>query len=127
MRRTRNLLCLTILLTIGAGIGCSRDEAAREGAGPGTESGSPSQGQGARPADRSGGETQVAILAGGCFWCVESAFDDLPGVIAAVSGFTGGAEPNPTYEQVSAGGTGHRESVQVSFDSSRISYAEILD
>jgi peptide methionine sulfoxide reductase msrA/msrB len=73
------------------------------------------------------GAAEVATLAGGCFWCVESAFDDLPGVIEAVSGFTGGSKPNPTYEQVSAGGTGDCESVQVRFDPSKISYAEILD
>ena len=76
---------------------------------------------------RTAGTTQVATLAGGCFWCVESAFDDLPGVIEAVSGFSGGPELNPTYEQVSSGGTGHYESVQVRYDPKKISYAEILD
>jgi len=70
---------------------------------------------------------EVATLAGGCFWCVESAFDDLPGVIDAVSGYTGGDEKNPTYEQVSSGTTGHRESVQVRFDPSKITYERILD
>ena len=74
-----------------------------------------------------GSPVEVATLAGGCFWCVESAFDDVPGVIEATSGFTGGAEANPTYEQVSAGATGHYESVQVRFDPARITYAEILE
>jgi methionine-S-sulfoxide reductase len=73
------------------------------------------------------GTTEVAILAGGCFWCTEGAFDDLPGVVDAVSGYTGGEQPNPTYEEVSAGGTGHLESIEVRFDPSKITYAQILD
>jgi peptide methionine sulfoxide reductase msrA/msrB len=71
--------------------------------------------------------TETAILAGGCFWCVESAFDGLPGVVAAISGYTGGGKPDPTYEEVGAGGTGHAEAVEVRFDPSKISYAQILD
>ncbi|MBI3449745.1 MAG: peptide-methionine (S)-S-oxide reductase MsrA, partial [Acidobacteria bacterium] len=73
------------------------------------------------------GKIEVATLAGGCFWCIESAFDDLPGVVDAVSGYTGGREVNPTYEQVSSGTTGHVESVEVHFYPSVISYAQILD
>lgn len=73
------------------------------------------------------GELSTALLAGGCFWCVESAFDDRPGVIDAISGYTGGPEADPTYEQVSAGRTGHVEAVRVRFDPKRIGYAEILD
>ena len=70
---------------------------------------------------------QTAILAGGCFWCIESAFDDVPGVVQATSGYTGGHVPNPTYEQVSGHGTGHYEAVQVTFDPKKIGYAQILD
>jgi len=80
----------------------------------------------ARPAN-SRGTTEVAILAGGCFWCTEAAFDGLPGVVEAVSGYTGGEKPNPTYEEVSAGGTGHFEAIEVRFDPSKISYAQILN
>ena len=69
----------------------------------------------------------TAIFAGGCFWCEETAFVDVPGVISVTSGFTGGQVKNPTYEQVSAGGTGHAESVQVVFDSAKISYEKLLD
>jgi len=69
----------------------------------------------------------VATFAGGCFWCVESAFDDVPGVIEAVSGYTGGQTPDPTYEEVSSGRTGHVEAVRVRFDPARISYSELLD
>ncbi len=72
------------------------------------------------------GETAVATFAGGCFWCMEQPFDDLPGVISTVSGYTGGKKANPTYDQVSAGGTGHTEAVQIRYDPARISYAKLL-
>jgi peptide methionine sulfoxide reductase msrA/msrB len=89
-------------------------------------------GDAATAAARSGaslppGKTEVAILAGGCFWCTEAAFDDLSGVVEAVSGYTGGEKANPTYEEVSAGGTGHLESIEVRFDPSKITYAQILN
>ena len=69
----------------------------------------------------------VATFAGGCFWCVESDFIHLPGVISVTSGFAGGKEKNPTYEQVSAGLTGHRESVQVRFDPAKVSYGLLVE
>lgn len=67
-----------------------------------------------------------ATFAGGCFWCMEPAFEKLQGVTAVVSGYTGGQKKNPTYEEVSSGSTGHAESVQVLYDPSKISYAELL-
>ncbi|MCW5698523.1 MAG: peptide-methionine (S)-S-oxide reductase MsrA [Rhodospirillales bacterium] len=70
---------------------------------------------------------KTAIFAGGCFWCVESDFDTVDGVVETVSGFTGGTVADPTYEQVSAGGTGHREAVKITFDADRISYADLLN
>lgn len=70
--------------------------------------------------------TEVATFAGGCFWCVEEAFDKVPGVISTTSGFANGHIKNPTYEQVSAGGTGFAESVQVEFDPARVSYRQLL-
>jgi len=70
---------------------------------------------------------EIATIAGGCFWCVESDMEKLPGVAKAVSGYAGGNEKSPTYEDVSSGSTGHREAVQVFFDPSVISYAEVLD
>jgi peptide-methionine (S)-S-oxide reductase len=70
---------------------------------------------------------ESAIFAGGCFWCEETAFEGLPGVISVTSGFDGGQVKNPTYEQVSAGGTGHAESVEVVFDPSRTSYEKLLE
>jgi peptide-methionine (S)-S-oxide reductase len=69
----------------------------------------------------------VAIFAGGCFWCVEADFDKVPGVLETISGYTGGHAVNPTYKQVSGGGTGHAEAVQVVYDPGKVSYATLLD
>lgn len=69
---------------------------------------------------------QTATFAGGCFWCMEPAFDGLAGVISTTSGYTGGDHENPTYQQVSSGKTGHTEAIQIEFDSSKISYQELL-
>jgi peptide-methionine (S)-S-oxide reductase len=67
-----------------------------------------------------------AIFAGGCFWCMESPFDSLPGVISVTPGYSGGQKKNPTYKEVSAGGTGHAEVVQIIYDPTRISYSALL-
>ncbi|MGQ3685747.1 MAG: peptide-methionine (S)-S-oxide reductase MsrA [Candidatus Loosdrechtia sp.] len=69
----------------------------------------------------------TATFAGGCFWCMEPPFDELNGVLSTTSGYTGGNKENPTYEEVSAGNTGHAEAVQVVYDPNKISYAELLD
>ena len=70
--------------------------------------------------------TAVAIFAGGCFWCMEPPFDKTEGVISTTSGYTGGTTVNPSYEEVSAGGTGHIESVKIVYDPSKVSYEELL-
>ena len=70
---------------------------------------------------------ESAIFAGGCFWCVEEAFDAVPGVVATTSGYTGGTVENPTYEQVSQGGTGHFEAVKVEYDPAKVSYEQLLE
>jgi peptide-methionine (S)-S-oxide reductase len=71
--------------------------------------------------------TDTAVFAGGCFWCVESDFDTVPGVISTTSGYTGGHVANPSYEQVSGKHTGHAESVQVVFDPEKVSYAQLVE
>ena len=70
---------------------------------------------------------EKATFAGGCFWCVESDFDKIDGVISTTSGYTGGKTVNPTYHEVSAGGTGHAESVEIVFDPKRVSYERLLE
>ena len=70
--------------------------------------------------------TARATFAGGCFWCVESDFDKVPGVISTTSGYTGGSVANPTYQQVSAQTTGHAEAVQIVFDPAKVSYEQLL-
>ncbi|HEX9397275.1 MAG TPA: peptide-methionine (S)-S-oxide reductase MsrA [Burkholderiales bacterium] len=72
-------------------------------------------------------KTEKATFAAGCFWCTEEAFEKVPGVIAAVSGYMGGTAKHPTYEQVSRGITGHAEVVQVTFDPAKVSYEKLLD
>lgn len=69
---------------------------------------------------------EVATFAGGCFWCVEHAFDEVDGVISTTSGYTGGHVPNPSYEAVSRGGTGHAEAVRIVYDSERVGYEDLL-
>ena len=71
--------------------------------------------------------TELATLAGGCFWCLEAAFNELKGVERVQSGYAGGTVPHPTYEQVCTGRTGHAEAVQIAFDPVVISYADLLD
>ena len=72
-------------------------------------------------------EFEIATLAGGCFWCIESIFRELKGVEKVISGYCGGDVPNPTYKQVCSGKTGHAETVQITFNPRIISYADILE
>jgi peptide-methionine (S)-S-oxide reductase len=83
-------------------------------------------GRQASSAPKAPGQT-FAIFAGGCFWCTESDFDHIPGVLSTTSGYAGGRVANPTYQQVSAGGTGHIEAVRVAYDLRRVSYAALVD
>ena len=79
------------------------------------------------PARPAAAHTELATFAMGCFWCGETQFEEQPGVLSVISGYTGGREEHPTYEQVSAGVTGHYESIQVTFDPTKTSYAKLLD
>ncbi len=78
-----------------------------------------------RPAPAEG--TEVATLAGGCFWCMEPPYESQPGVYSVISGYSGGPEVNPSYDKVASGLTGHTEAIQVTFDPDQIDYAEVLD
>jgi peptide-methionine (S)-S-oxide reductase len=71
-------------------------------------------------------KTSIATFAGGCFWCMEAPFDDVKGVLATTSGYTGGTKKNPTYHEVGGGKTGHCEAVEIEFDPSRITYEQLL-
>jgi peptide-methionine (S)-S-oxide reductase len=70
---------------------------------------------------------EIATLGGGCFWCLEAVFDDLKGVLSVESGYMGGQRPNPTYEQVCAGVSGHAEVIQITFDPAVVTFKEILE
>ncbi|WP_339871433.1 peptide-methionine (S)-S-oxide reductase MsrA [uncultured Brevundimonas sp.] len=103
---------LLVALCVVAAAACSAAETAEGG-------------QAGREPDS--GRRETAVFAGGCFWSVEANFEQMPGVVAAVSGFTGGRTRNPTYDQVVRGGTGHVEAVQVRFDPARVSYRQLVD
>jgi peptide-methionine (S)-S-oxide reductase len=70
--------------------------------------------------------TEIAVLGGGCFWCLEAVFDDLAGVLAVESGYAGGARPNPTYDDVCSGRTGHAEVVRITFDPAVLAFRDLL-
>ena len=127
MKQKHSLLGITALLfacqveeTSGAG---SEPAILTSGAAPATAS---SSSRDASAEKTEAGELSLATFAGGCFWCVETPFEDLPGVHAVVSGYTGGDKENPTYKEVCAGGTGHTEAVQIHFDPALIAYEDLL-
>ncbi len=102
------------------------------GIGAGLAAPAPDAPEEAPSASAGGARAQVdarnkAIFAAGCFWCVESDFDKVRGVLSTISGYTGGTVKNPSYEQVSGGGTGHAEAVEVTFDPSVVTYEQLLD
>jgi len=120
--RNRSGIAVALIAIAGVGAWALLSSRSSAVAGSGSPSGSTA---GKAPAPAPG--ESVALFAGGCFWCVETAFEPLAGVRAVTSGYTGGEEPNPTYDQVSSGTTGHAESVEVIFDPAKISYEALLD
>jgi len=106
VKRAGPLLALALALVLGA---------------------APGAGQAAGATAPAPGKTEQAIFAGGCFWCVEADFEKLPGVISAESGYTGGKESNPSYEQVSEHATGHAEAVRLTYDPAKVSYAQLVE
>lgn len=85
------------------------------------------QAQSAPPAKAKPANAAVAVFAGGCFWCMEGPFDVLDGVVSTTSGYIGGIKKDPTYQEVSSGGTGHTEAVQVVYDPAKVTYEKLLD
>jgi peptide-methionine (S)-S-oxide reductase len=83
-------------------------------------------GEAAPTAPATGAHLATATFAGGCFWCMQPPYDKLPGVVSTTVGYTGGHLANPTYEQVSAGGTGHRESIEIVYDPAKVGYEKLL-
>jgi peptide-methionine (S)-S-oxide reductase len=110
--RLHSTLGLLVLL-----LGCSRGD-----------SGTAKAAAGAQPAAEPApaGPVATATFAGGCFWCMQPSYDHVPGVVSTTVGYTGGQLPNPTYEQVSSGGTGHRESIEVIYDPAKVTYDKLL-
>jgi peptide-methionine (S)-S-oxide reductase len=104
------------LLLVGCGAAASSVNS------PSVSSGTNATAPSAAPA-----QTAIAIFAGGCFWCMEKPFDQVPGVISTTSGYTGGTLANPTYEQVGGGGTGHVEAVKIIYDPARVTYAQLVE
>lgn len=124
---------LGALMVVGLAAACSQDGRTRGSGVASSPAGSPAadhaeaaaDGQPAAP-PLSPGEAE-AVFAGGCFWCVESAFEGLPGVISVTSGYTGGHTERPTYRQVGGHGTGHLEAVRIVYDPAATSYAALLE
>lgn len=84
-------------------------------------------GAGLSPAQTAPPSTKTAVFAGGCFWCIQPAFDKAPGVLKTTVGYCGGTEPNPTYQLVGSEKTKYRESIEIEYDPAKISYAQLLD
>jgi peptide methionine sulfoxide reductase msrA/msrB len=108
-------LVLLVAVTSACGLGGDASLAAASDGERSPDAGSP------------GGATALATFAGGCFWCMEPPFEKMRGVLEVVSGYTGGEREKPSYEEVSSGGTRHREAVRVRYDSTKVSYRELLD
>ena len=105
MKKLKIYLAITLLITINSGFTMKK----------------------AKSIEQENPNIQVATFAGGCFWCMQSPYDELPGVISTTVGYTGGHIENPTYEQVCADTTGHAEAVQIVFDSTKTTYSELLE
>ena len=113
--KTITLLFIGILVSMGLiAFGCQKTDLAKEGKNDMAAKTTESQ------------NLKIATFAGGCFWCSESDFEKIPGVVKVISGYTGGKKENPTYEEVSAGKTGHVEAIQVTYDPEKVSYETLL-
>ncbi|WP_373495389.1 peptide-methionine (S)-S-oxide reductase MsrA, partial [Aquiflexum sp.] len=114
MKNTRNLLLLVLVQVFSFSVAsCSPVENKNEKI--------------SHAEEQYSGPSQLATFAGGCFWCIEAPFEGIPGIISVVSGYSGGKEKNPSYNDVAGGKTSHRESVQIRFNPDIISFSELLD
>ena len=118
---------IVLIVLFSCTLGCQIRSAEANGTENKSAASQPAQEKGSQEIVFDPAKDGVAILAGGCFWCTEAAMEKLPGVLSAVSGYTGGTVKNPTYGDVAAGQTDQLEAVLVTFDPKKISYAEILD
>lgn len=118
----RFLIGLSVLFISWGTVGCAQIDAADQQTNADREGVAVSTSQASEGAD-----LVTATFAGGCFWCMEPPYDQLPGVVSTTSGYIGGTVENPTYAQVSAGGTGHVEAMQVRYDPSQVSYETLLE
>jgi peptide-methionine (S)-S-oxide reductase len=128
----RLALSLGLAASLGAGVAYVNAQAPKSAAPAAgtTSTGTPSAAapsSGPSTATATSAQTASAVFAGGCFWCTESDFEKFPGVISAESGYIGGKTVNPTYEQVSAGRTGHTEAVRVVYDPNKVTYSALLE
>ncbi len=112
MRRASTILCVTLLAVMAAFV-AQPDPVTGDNSKPAPATSSP--------------KLETAIFAGGCFWCVESDFDHVDGVVSTTSGYTGGDERDPSYQDVSSGSTGHAEAVRIEYDPQRVTYEKLLD
>ena len=117
-RVTRLAAILTVAIASVSLVACSQAQS------PASD---PSATSAAATAAQASGPTAKAVFAGGCFWCVESDFDKVPGVLSTTSGYTGGKTANPSYEEVSSNLTGHAEAVEIVFDPAKVSYAQLVE
>lgn len=123
----KEMMIIGILLLAGCAVNEMNEEPSMKDVDMEADTDSGDDGMIAKDDLSSRSKPEIATFAGGCFWCVEANFEKHPGIISAVSGYAGGEEESPTYKEVSAGTTGHRESVQITYDPDVISYEELLD
>lgn len=122
--RSWTTVALTVGITLVALAGCS-NRATSDSATPSASASAKAAAP--RTSARATAREEVAIFAGGCFWCMETQYEGLPGVRSVVSGYTGGHKADPTYEEVGTQQTGHYESIEIRFDPARVSYSRLLD
>lgn len=120
--------CLVALaLALPLGLLCGRSGLLAQQPAPGAQESTQASAQANATSDKENAKLQTATFGGGCFWCVEAVFENMPGVVNVVSGYAGGQLANPSYQQVSTGLTGHAETCQIYFDPQKVGYTKLLE